>query len=294
MLLSMTGFSRENQTFPWGTLVVEMSTINHRYQDISIRLPRELSYCEPILNNQLRQSIRRGKVRLNVDVSWSSSFRAVSIDAQILQDYYYQIQDIQKKLSVSAPIRVESLLHLPGVTDSPEGRESIEQEIQKTLSEMVSKAVDSLQNMREKEGNHLEVDIRTHLDSFSSLIDQISSLWKEAQEEAMNETRERIKKIFEDNGPIVDENRIAQEIALMADKWDISEEITRARSHIDKFNTILSGKVSEGRKMDFLIQEMNREINTIGSKVTHAEIRWLAVEAKTALERIREQVQNVE
>ena len=129
---------------------------------------------------------------------------------------------------------------------------------------------------------------------FSSLIDQISSLWEKAQEEAMNETRERIKKIFEDNGPIVDENRIAQEIALMADKWDISEEITRARSHIDKFNTILSGKVSEGRKMDFLIQEMNREINTIGSKVTHAEIRWLAVEAKTALERIREQVQNVE
>jgi uncharacterized protein (TIGR00255 family) len=294
VLLSMTGFSRESQTFSWGTLSVEMSTINHRYQDISIRLPRELSYCEPSLNNRLRQSIRRGKIRLSVEVTWSSDLRAVSLDGQILENYYHQIKGLQEKLGNQEAIRLESLLNLPGVTDSASGRESLEEDIEKSLDSMVAKAVDSLQKMRQTEGKDLELDIKTNLESFSSLTGQILQQWEKARDSAVEETRERIKKIFEDNGPAVEESRIAQEIALIADKWDISEELARAQSHIEKFQTVLNSPSSEGLKMDFLIQEMNREVNTVASKVTNAEIRWLAVEAKTALERIREQVQNVE
>jgi uncharacterized protein (TIGR00255 family) len=294
VLLSMTGFSRESESFKWGTLSVEISSINHRYLDVSIRLPRELSFCEPSINDQVRSSLRRGKVRLSVDVTWPSDLLAVTVNSDILKNYYYQIQKIQEDLHISDPINIVSLLHLPGVTDSPSNRQDMEKEVEQALEDIVRKAVSSLQVMREKEGAHLEEDINTHLSSFHGFLNNIQNRWINARDEAMVETRERIKKILEENGPDLDEGRIAQEIALMADKWDISEELTRAESHIKKFQSILKSSESEGRKMDFLIQEMNREINTIGSKVTDSDIRWLVVEAKTALERIREQVQNVE
>jgi len=162
------------------------------------------------------------------------------------------------------------------------------------LEEIVGAGIQNLAGMREKEGVNLRRAIEEYLDTFESLIDSIEKYWNGKKGELFDELRKRVTLLLEGVTTEADQGRVAQELALMGDKWDISEEFVRSRSHCRQFRAILKGPSSEGRKLDFLIQEMNREVNTMGSKITDAELRWMVVEAKTLLEKIREQVQNVE
>jgi uncharacterized protein (TIGR00255 family) len=148
--------------------------------------------------------------------------------------------------------------------------------------------------MKKSEGAKLQKIVESDLQEFEGLVRALSRRWNEASSESLESLKTRIEKVMERFDLEIDQNRIAQEISLMADKWDVSEELARLSAHISKFKEVTSGKDSEGRKLDFLIQEMNREINTMGSKVGDAEFRWMVVDAKSCLERIREQVQNVE
>ena len=294
MLMSMTAFGRTTRDFDWGTLSVELSTVNHRYQDISVRLPRELSFMESQVQDMLRKRVKRGKIRAKVDMNLSTSLKAVPVDHKVLSKYYVELEKIRSELNMKEEIRIENLLDLPGVLQSEGLSESFLDTMAEDLKETVDDAADTLIAMRSREGEDLQKDILQNLESYRKNMEKIETEWEQAKEEAVNDLCERINKILEDKRIFADESRLAQEIAIMADKWDISEEISRTWSHIEKLEGTVHSEESVGRKLDFLLQEMNREINTIASKISNARIRWLAVEGKTYLERIREQVQNVE
>lgn len=294
MLLSMTGFSRVSRDFDWGTITVEMSSVNHRYQEISLRLAKEISSFEPQINQMIRKNFRRGKIKLRADITLASSIRAAQINSDVLESYYRQLDESRKHLKMIEEVRVESLLQLPGVMDSPSFSTLIQEQGETPVIQVVEEGIHSLLEMRKKEGEHLLEDILSNLASFEKIIEDIDSYWETGKEKALADVKMRLGKLISDHEGDLDEGRLAQEVAILADKWDISEEISRSRSHLEKFRSVLGKEHSEGRKLDFLLQEMNREINTMGSKISDSDLRWMVVEGKTFLERIREQVQNVE
>ncbi len=294
MLKSMTAFSRVSRDFQWGTLSFELSTVNHRYQEISIRLPRELSSYEAEFNGKLRKAVKRGKIRAKAEMNLGTSMKAVPIDNDVLENYFSQLEEIRKDLRTIEDIRIENLLQLPGVLQSSSLPGTFMDTIAEDLENIAEEAIDALLAMRLQEGKDLQNDILHNLEEYERIENTIETSWETARDSALQNLKQRIQEISEGSGNSIDESRIAQEIAIMADKWDISEEISRTRSHIEKLREVVDSDEAVGRKLDFLLQEMNREINTMASKVSDAEIRWLVVEGKTFLERIREQVQNVE
>ena len=306
-LLSMTGFSRESADYAWGTLNLEMSSVNHRYQEVTVRLPREFSYFEPLLISRMRSMLGRGKIRLGVEILWNPEYKMVRIDSALLGGYWKQLSQIAEEIGNNSNIPLTSLLSLPGVCDTQRDND-IEKEIEEAIIYLLEKSVDSLTEMKIKEGGMLAKDILLQLESFSRIIDSVKNEWQDVIPEALAASRGRLEKFLTEaaHGVSPDPARLAQEIAILSDKWDISEEIVRSQSHVDKFRELMkegtldknSDKKTEnagiGRKLDFLVQEMNREINTMGSKMQDARLRWQVVEAKSCLERIREQIQNID
>ena len=294
MIRSMTGFTRESRAFEWGTLTVEISSVNSRYQEISLRLPRELASFETAVNGLLRSGLGRGKIRLSGEINWAPRFRAVVIDRDVLGEYHDQLRKLAEELGENHAPGLSSLLSLPGVLDSPSALSLVEREAGEALDGIIRSCISSLQGMRLQEGGHLAGAMKEYLEAFSEGIVTLEDYWKSRRETLLEETRVRVTSLLEGVREEADPGRVMQEIVLLGDKWDISEEFDRSKSHILQFRSIMEGTTSEGRKLDFLIQEMNREVNTMGSKITDAELRWKVVDLKTLLEKIREQVQNVE
>ena len=294
MIRSMTGFTRESRAFEWGVLTVEISSVNHRYQEISPRLPREMLSLEPLITARLRQGLGRGKIRCSAEIHWAPQFRTALLDATVLSNYHTQLASLAVQIGTATP-SLASLLTLPGVFESPSALSTVEQEIGSALEELLEQAICSLMKMRTTEGGYLCRAMEEYLCSFETLLHSLETSWADKKDYVLEEMKARITGLLEGMLIVeIDQNRIAQEIVILADKWDISEEFVRSRSHLRQFKDVLNGGTSEGRKLDFLLQEMNREINTIGSKIADAELRWMVVEAKSLLEKIREQVQNVE
>lgn len=298
MLFSMTGFSRSQVDRPWGTLTAEISSVNHRYQEVSVRSPRDLAGFEPLIQAMVRKEFQRGKVLVRVEVNWHSQYRAVEINPDVLKNYFTQVTGIRRELDLSGEPPLEQLLLLPGVTErSLAESESIRDQLEEALRELILSALEDWKTMRLREGQDLHDEVATHLREFESIVTQIEELWPEARDQAIDALRDRINTLMArlpGERTEIEESRFAQEVSVLADRWDVSEEIARINSHLAKFRSISEGTGTVGRKLDFLIQELNREINTTGSKVQDAQIRWLVVEAKSSLERIREQIQNVE
>jgi uncharacterized protein (TIGR00255 family) len=291
----MTGFGSASVTKEWGTLTLELSSVNHRYQEIYVRLPRELASWEPWFHQQLRNSCRRGKIQARADIIWAASSLAVSFNKEVLISYYKEISALRDTLGDERGITLDALVNLPGVLDTS-GRSGLgsAEGTQELLGEILEASVKNWNAMRINEGGHLKEAVDGHLFELERYMTEIERAWPGAKDAAFEAMTSRLSKALEASGISPDESRFAQEALILADRWDISEEIARLASHIAKFREIAEGRESEGRKLDFLVQEMNREANTINSKVTNSEIRWLAVEAKAAIERIREQIQNLE
>jgi uncharacterized protein (TIGR00255 family) len=292
----MTGFGNASAEREWGTLTLELSSVNHRYQEISVRLPRELISWEPWFHQKLRAHFRRGKVQARADIAWAASLMVAPVNKEALVNYYEKIVSIRDSLGAIRDISVEALVNLPGVLDLP-GRLALgrDEDTERMLGELLAAASENWNVMRRAEGAHLKSEIDSHLARAEKNISSIEELWPDTRASAFETMMERVNKALEaaSAAPLGD-SRFAQEVVILADRWDISEEIARMKSHITKFREIGEGGESEGRKLDFLVQEMNREVNTINSKVTNSEIRWIAVEAKTSIERMREQIQNLE
>ena len=295
MYVSMTGFSRTQIQRSWGTVSLEVSSVNHRYQEIYVRLPREFSSWEPWFHQKLRKGFRRGKVQVRMDVLWASSFKMGRINKDIMTSYCEELMQIQRMLGQAKDLQLESVVTLPGVLDIPRFEESAEaEELEASFSELIELGLSSWQEMRETEGEHLNEEVLTHLAELERLSALIEEKWLPARDQAFETTRLRITEMLDTLGGKLEESRMMQEIVVMTDKWDVSEEIARLKSHISKFRSTGEDAESSGRKLDFIVQEMNREVNTLDSKISDAEIRWLAVDSKAALERIREQIQNLE
>ncbi|MDR2180713.1 MAG: YicC family protein [Synergistaceae bacterium] len=290
----MTGFGRASHAFAWGTVTFEIASVNHRYQEISVRLPKEIASFESAIVVSLRSALKRGKIRLSAEIGWAGECKMAKLDTDALCAYYNQLQRVAGQLKAPPVSDLTNLLALPGVCDAPCFHGEDEEERGKFLEALTEAAAEALMEMKRSEGAKLQKIVEWDLEEFEGLVRRLSARWDEASSESLESLKTRIEKVMERFDLEIDPHRIAQEVSLMADKWDVSEELKRLASHISKFREITSGKDSEGRKLDFLIQEMNREVNTMGSKVGDAEFRWMVVDAKSCLERIREQIQNVE
>lgn len=294
MYVSMTGFGTASEERPWGTASVALSSVNHRYQEISVRLPREISSFEAWFHRRLRGLFRRGKVTARVEITWSAAASALALNKEAMTAYYREISSMRDAMGAERDISLDALVNLPGVLDMSPRAAFGGDDAEDFMSGLLDRAAENWNDMRRKEGAHLKEAVGLHLNETERLMKHVEDAWAGARDAAFEAVAERLKNALASAGISPDESRFAQEAVIFADKWDISEEIARISSHVAKFREIGEEGEAEGRKLDFLAQEMNREANTINSKITSADIRWIMVEVRSAIERIREQVQNLE
>ncbi len=295
MLKSMTGFSRISQQTDLGSVSIEISSVNHRNQEISVRLPRELSRYEQVIQESIRSASRRGKIQVRIDICWDPCVKAARIESGVLKQYAEEIQRIRSEMDLKGEVALELLLTLPGVVSSEQmSQDNLEGILDDPVQSLIKKGVFEWDRMRSMEGEHLQSTIMVSLEELGKVLFSIRDKWAIARDNALENHKERVRLVLDNSGVSADENRVAQEIVLLGDKWDITEELARAFSHVDKFISMVHNDEVSGKTLDFLVQEMNREMNTIASKVQDADIRWISVEAKSLLESIREQIQNLE
>lgn len=294
MFISMTGFGSKSYSFTWGTVKFEISSVNHKYQDFTVRLPRELMSLENRILSILRNNIPRGKVKLSAEITWNPGAKIPALDNDSLRVFINQVRTIAKRNSLDTAKDITSFLMIPGVLDvSANVAEEEARQNPEIWDRLTLEAIDALQEMRKTEGGKLHEKVSADLSKLEGIIETLKERWKIASGEAIEGLRTRIENVMEHYNLEIDEARIAQEVALMSDRWDVSEETARLEAHTGKFRKVME-EDSCGKKLDFLIQEMNREINTMGSKVNDSDFRWGVVEAKTCIERMREQIQNIE
>lgn len=293
MLKSMTGYGKgeyENELYRFE---VEIKSVNHRYNDVSVKLPRHISYLEDSIKRVVKDRITRGKVDVYINLEYiSESAVDVKVDVALAKAYKDALEEIRHELDLEDGVRLNNILLLNEVVKTE--RKSVDEElIADCLFNALNMALDRITEMREKEGQELKNDMLNKLDKIRNHLDIIEERAPDLVIETRNKLRERINELL-DNSMTIDEDRLNTEIAIFADKTSIDEEIVRIKSHIKQFKSILEEDDAVGRKLDFLIQEFNREINTIGSKASDIIISKHVVEFKAELEKIREQVQNIE
>ena len=294
MFVSMTGFGSSSREFSWGTVKFEITSVNHKYQDFSARLPRELSSLENRMLAILRNKISRGKVKFSAEITWNPGAKIPVPENDSLINFINQVRKIAKKNCLEVTNDITAFLALPGVLDdSVNVAEEAALEDPEVWDRLALDAADSLIEMKKSEGRKLHEKVEADLAVLETIISSLVERWKTADAEALEGLRTRIENVMEHYELEIDEARIAQEVALLSDKWDVSEEIARLEAHTGRFRQSMNEEAC-GKKLDFIIQEMNREINTMGSKVNDADFRWGVVEAKTCIERMREQIQNIE
>ncbi len=293
MLTSMTGFGRSEILENNKQFTVEIKTVNNRYMDFHIRMPRSFSFLEERVRQVAKKYISRGRIEIYINYkNVGESNEDISVDLKLANSYLDALEKIHTSLGLEKDIAVSTIASFPEVIQL-EKEEEDEEILWALLEKVLENALESLVKMRRAEGDKLEKDLTTRLNTLETLISKIEDRSPDIVKDYKERLDSRLDELLGD-GVDIDENRIALEIAFFADKSSITEEIVRLHSHIDQFrNSILKGKVV-GRKMDFIIQEMNREINTIGSKANDLLISNTVVEVKSELEKIREQVQNIE
>ncbi|MGR3763803.1 YicC/YloC family endoribonuclease [Rossellomorea sp. NS-SX7] len=291
MVVSMTGFGRSKLDSGLHTITVEMKSVNHRFHECTIRLPRQLMKVEEKIKKQVSEFIKRGKVDVFITIAGEGLVhRNLHIDWKLIRDYYQLVHDVKDRFSLKGEVELNHLLSREEFITIEEMEEENE-ELERLVLDAVILAAKELKEMRVKEGEALKEDFLTHLNHFEQKVSELSSF----APHVVNEYREKLKKkMMEYSEGAIDDTRLLNEVAIMADKSDITEELTRLKSHLHYYHSTLNLSEPVGRKLDFLIQEMNREVNTIGSKANDSNITALVVELKSTLEKLREQVQNVE
>ena len=289
---SMTGFGRAKLEKNSRIYNVEIKSVNHKYNDISIKLPRSLSYIEEKIKKQISSAVSRGKIDVYITFeNYSEEGKEVIVNRELVKEYIKEFQKLSEENNLNMNIPVTEITKLPDVLTLKETSED-EEVIENEVLECVQEAINNFVSMREKEGNKIKEDLNTRIERVKEKVEQISKYSTGLVEEYVVKLEERIKEILKTD--IVDKSRLAMEVVLYADKCSVEEEITRLRSHIIQFKNMLEETNPIGKKIDFLIQEMNRETNTIGSKSGSLDITNLVINVKTELEDIREQIQNIE
>ena len=288
---SMTGYgSGKVQKNGW-EVTVDLKTVNHRFLDVSLRLPRNLSFLEQTVREQIGKQIMRGHVDVFLTVIRpSGSASQVNCDPELAVLYVQAANQIAEKTGVPNDVTGSRLMQQDGVITLTEA-EMDEDAVIAACEEAAEAAAVQVTQMRDREGVHLKEDLRTHLNAAANLREKICERAPLVVNEYREKLESRLKQLVSDG---VEPQRLAQEVAIIADRCAIDEELSRLESHIRQMNQYLETEGESGKKMDFLIQEMNREANTIGSKASDAVIAQHVVNLKSEIEKLREQIQNVE
>ena len=287
----MTGYGKSNMSKNLREYQVEIKSVNHRYLDVSIKMPRSLSYLEEEIKKAVSAKLTRGKVDVFITFNNNSlEGRDIKINTEIARMYIKELRDLAESEGIVADIPVTEISKLPDVLTIQNNQD--DETIKNELLEVTNQAIENLVGMRKIEGEKIAQDLFTRIQDIDGKVKKISSLSTGLIEEYVVKLNTRIKELLQDQE--IDEARLAQEVVIYADKCSIEEEVTRLNSHIYQFRELLNSNEAVGKKLDFMIQEMNRETNTIGSKANNLEITNEVINMKTQLENIREQVQNIE
>ncbi len=291
MIRSMTGFSKKEYRDNGITATVEIKSLNGRYLEIKCKLPRNHTHRELEVREIFKKYLTRGTVNVVVNIETEGGARPVIINEDAAIDTYNKLKKIKSKLQIKETVKFEHILHFSANFLEQENDENSEQEWQ-AIEKALREAIKSLNRMRGKEGSQISKDIIARAKNISAIVEKIEAMGIKRIPAERDKLRQKVAQLFESDE--IDEQRIQLEIVLLADKLDISEECVRLKSHIKFFFEALKANEPVGKKMNFLLQEMNREINTIGSKANDADISQYVVTVKEELEKIREQIQNIE
>ena len=293
MIRSMTGYGKQSLNVDGREYQIEIKSVNHRYLDINIKMPKTLSYLEETVKKEISEKIKRGKVDVFITYEDNSKEgRNITINKELAKLYIEQLKELAEEEKISSNIEVMEIAKFPDILTikADEEDEKIKQEITQVTTEATNKIVE----MKAVEGEKIAQDLLQRISKIENKIMEISSKSTGLIEEYVVKLEKRIQEILKTEE--IDKSRIAQEVVIYADKCSIQEEITRLKSHIYQFRNLITNNQNEaiGKKLDFIIQEMNRETNTIGSKANNLEITNGVIDIKTEIEDIREQIQNIE
>lgn len=292
MIKSMTGFGRERMTLGSREILVEIRSVNHRYYEFTAKTPRAYGYLDEKLKAFMYGAITRGKVEVSVSIFNQEGVNEnITINKDIAKSYVNALRSSASELDVCDDLKLSDIMKLPDVFTVVKVIDD-EEEIWQQVSTVAGEALNHFVEMRKTEGEKMYADITSRLDMIEETVGKIEILSPASVEAYRNRLRDKIAEVLEDRN--IDESRIITEAAIFADKIAVDEETVRLRSHIAQFRQLLDSGEPVGRKLDFLIQEMNREVNTTGSKAQELEITKMVVDMKSEIEKIREQIQNIE
>lgn len=288
----MTGYGNATQVFASREITAEIRSVNNRYLDCNVKMPRAFSFAEDAVKQTVKQFITRGKVDVYISVNQLEGTEvAITLNRPVLEGYLKALKTIAQDYDVRDDVSVNSLSRLPDVFLVEKAKEDEDQLMADILS-VVTEALEKYNAMRQKEGQALAEDLVSKSENILSFVDMVEKRSPITLQEYRQKLTSRMEEVLQNTS--LDENRILQEAAIYADKIAVDEEIVRLRSHVEQLQSMLRGNEPVGRKLDFLLQEMNRETNTIGSKGNDLEQARVVVEMKSELEKIREQIQNIE
>ncbi len=292
-ILSMTGYGKGECNDGKRVITAEIKTINNRYCDINIKTPRHLRFFEDNIRKILKNGVQRGRIDVYINIDYLSESDTVIVPNLCLaKQYKTAIDEVRNELNLSSNVSLDTIIKFQDVLVAKEDTDD-EEELRICVETAMNNAVENLIRMRASEGQQLKADIRSSMDKTMELMDEIAKNAETIVADYRTKFETRIKELMGSNHEL-DENRLYNEIVIYADKSDINEEIVRFKSHMSQLSGVLKDGGPVGRKLDFIIQESNREINTIGSKIGNLEIIQMVIEIKNLLEKIREQIQNIE
>jgi len=288
MIRSMTGFARRERQGPWGALICELRTVNHRYLEISLRLPDELKTLDNDIRQTIGAALRRGKVDASLYLKSSSgTIRSIEIDTSLLDELLARVADIRGRGVSTAEVNPLDLLRWPGVIRDTE---IDSKPVLAAALELLREALTELNDTRHREGQRIRELLLSRCTAMRSQVEFVKTRLPDISQRIRDRIVERISQL----GVTPDQERLEQELVLYAHKMDVDEELDRLAGHIDEVSSVLDSSEPAGRRLDFLMQELNREANTLSSKSQDAETTRAAVDMKVFIEQMREQVQNVE
>ena len=291
MIKSMTGYGKASFSKEQRDYQIEIKSVNHRYLDISVKLPKILSYVEEPIKKEISSKVKRGKIDVFVTFDNNSAEgRQIEINEELAQIYIDELKKLAEKENILSNIEVTEITKYPDVLNIKNTQD--DEKITTEVVETVREAISSLMKMKQVEGRKIAEDLLKRINKIKEKIEEITSLSTGLIDEYVVKLEGRIKELLKEQE--IDKARLAQEVVIYADKCSVEEEVTRLKSHIAQFEEMLKSDEAVGKKLDFIIQEMNRETNTIGSKANNLEITNRVIDLKTEIENIREQVQNIE
>jgi uncharacterized protein (TIGR00255 family) len=292
MALSMTGYGRHKEINGGFDITVEIKAVNHRYFDTNIRLPRSFSFLEEIVRKYLSEKINRGKLDVYIHINnIEDGGKSVSLNKAVCESYINVLKEISDEFSVPYDVTVTKLARFSDIFETGYVEYATD-EIFPVIEPVLKKALNDFLDMRQKEGARLSADMSARIENLKSLSARLEELLPASVREYENKLREKMEEYI--GGASFDENRLMTEVAIFSDKVATYEETTRLSSHFAEFSDLIKKDMPVGKKLDFVVQEMNREINTVCSKCQNLEISKIGIDAKTEIEAIREQVQNIE